>query len=226
MVPVVLPFGMIAGLSAVGAGLSTLQAMALSLTVFAGASQLATVQLIATDAVPAVIVLTALTVNLRMMMYSASLAPHFQHLPTRSRLGLAYFLVDQNYALSINRYQRAEGEFAAQGHWFYLGAGVLLWLTWQLSSAVGIFLNAGIPRDWSLDFAVPLVFLVLLMPTLRDRGHIVAAAIGGLVAVLGTGLPLKLGIIAGALSGIAAGWAVERWTQPGPTQPGPSGSGP
>jgi predicted branched-subunit amino acid permease len=73
---------------------------------------------------------------------------------------------------------------------------------------------------------VPLVFLVLLMPTLHDRAHIVAAAVSGVVAVVGTGLPLKLGIIAGALSGIAAGWAVERWTQPGPTQPGPSGSGP
>ncbi|MDZ7749664.1 MAG: AzlC family ABC transporter permease [Halofilum sp. (in: g-proteobacteria)] len=211
MLAVVVPFGMIAGLSAMQSGFSAAQAMTLSATVFAGASQLATVQLVADGAVPAVIVLTALTINLRMMMYSASLAPHFQHLGSGSRLGLAYFLVDQNYALAINRYNRPDGGFEPWGHWYYLGGGVALWLTWQSASAVGVFLGAGIPRDWSLDFAVPLVFLVLLMPALRDRAHVVAALVGGVVATAGTGLPLKLGIVTGALSGIAAGYAFERW---------------
>lgn len=210
MVAVVVPFGMIAGLSAVGTGLSAAQAMALSATVFAGASQLAAVQLIGEGAVPAIILLTALTINLRLMMYSASLAPHFQHLATRWRLGLAYLLVDQNYALSINRYQRAGGGFEPHGQWYFLGAATVLWLTWQTSTAIGVFLGAGIPDGWSLDFAVPLVFLVLLMPALHDRAHVVAAVVGGAVAVLGTGLPLKLGIVVGALSGIAAGYACER----------------
>lgn len=105
MLPGVVPFGMVAGLTAVGTGLSAAQAMALSVTVFAGASQLATLQLIAEGALPAVILLTALTVNLRFAMYSASLAPHFQHLGPGPRLGLAYFMVDQNYALAINRYR-------------------------------------------------------------------------------------------------------------------------
>lgn len=211
MLTVVVPFGMIAGLSAIGTGLSAAQAMVFSATVFAGASQLATLQLITEGAVPAVILLTALTINLRMMMYSASLAPHFQHLGSGWRLGLAYFLVDQNYALAINRYNRPDGGFEPHGHWYYLGAGLALWLTWQAATAVGVFLGAGIPRDWSLDFAVPLVFLVLLMPALRDRAHVVAALVGGGVATAAIGLPLKLGIVAGALSGIAAGYAWERW---------------
>ena len=185
----------------------------LSATVFAGASQLATVQLIAEGALPAIVVLTALTINLRMMMYSASLAPHFQHLGARWRAGLAFLLVDQNYALSINRYQRPDGGFEPHGHWYYLGAGALLWVTWQSATAVGVFLGAGIPDDWSLEFAIPLLFMVLLIPSLRDRAHVVAALVGGSVAVAGTGLPLKLGIVAGALCGIAAGYAFERWAE-------------
>jgi 4-azaleucine resistance transporter AzlC len=216
MLTVVVPFGMIAGLSAVQTGFSPLQAVVFSATVFAGASQLATLQLIGEGALPAVILLTALTINLRMMMYSASLAPHFQHLGTPWRFGLAYLLVDQNYALSINRYNRPGGGFEPHGHWYYLGAGAALWATWQSASAVGIFLGAGIPRDWSLDFAVPLVFIVVLIPALRDRAHAVAAVVGGVVATAATGLPFKLGILAGALAGISAGYGFERWARAEP----------
>lgn len=209
MLAVVAPFGMIAGLTAVGTGLSALQAVFMSATVFAGAAQLAALQLMSEGAIPAVILLTALTINLRMMMYSASLAPHFQHLGQRWRLLLAGLLVDQNYALSINRYNRTDSGFEPHGHWFFLGAGVVLWLTWQASTAVGVFLGAGIPRTWSLDFAVPLVFMVLLVPALRDRAHVAAAVVGGVVATLARGLPLHLGIVTGALSGIIAGYLFE-----------------
>lgn len=213
MLAVVAPFGMVAGLTAVGTGLSALQAMVMSATVFAGAAQLATLQLMADGAVPAVILLTALTINLRLVMYSASLAPHFQHLDRRWRLLLAGVLVDQNYALSINRYNRVDAGFEPHGHWYFLGAGMALWLTWQASTAVGVFLGGGIPREWSLDFAIPLVFMVLLVPTLRDRAHVAAAVVGGVVATVARGLPLHLGIVTGALSGIVAGCVFERWAE-------------
>ena len=91
------------------------------------------------------------------------------------------------------------------GHWFYLGGGVTLWLTWQTSTAVGVFMGANVPSGLSLDFAIPLVFMVLLVPALRDRAHVIAAVTGGLVATLAADMPLHLGIVAGALSGIAAG---------------------
>lgn len=212
MLAVVAPFGMVAGLTAIGTGLSALQALVMSATVFAGAAQLAALQLIAEGAVPAVVLLTALTINLRMMMYSASLAPHFEHLGRRWRLLLAALLVDQNYALGINRYNRSDGGFEPYGHWYFLGAGLALWLTWQAATAAGVFLGAGIPRGWSLEFAVPLVFMVLLVPALRDRAHVAAALVGGVVAILARGLPLHLGIVTGALCGIAAGYACERWS--------------
>lgn len=210
MLPGVAPFGIIAGLTAVDTGLSSVQAIAMSLTIFAGASQLATLQLIGEGALPVIVLLTALTINLRLAMYSASLAPHLQHLGRRWHLPLAYFLVDQNYAVTIQRYQAGDPAWNAWGHWYYLGAGVALWTTWQVSTAVGVFAAAGVPRGWSLDFAIPLVFMVLLVPSLRNRAHIVAALVGGIVAVAAADIPLKLGIVTGALSGIVAGVAFQR----------------
>lgn len=212
MLPGVVPFGIVAGLTAVGTGLSALQAMFMSVAVFAGAAQLATLQLIGEGALPAVILLTALTINLRFAMYSASLAPHLQHLGRSWHLPLAYFLVDQNYAVSIHRFRHGDDGWRARGHWYYLGAGVALWLTWQTSTAVGVFMAAGVPSDWSLDFAIPLVFMVLLVPALHNRPHVVAALTGGLTATFAAGLPLHLGIVTGAFAGIAAGVAFERWS--------------
>lgn len=210
MLPGVAPFGIIAGLTAVDTGLSPIQAIAMSMTIFAGASQLATLQLIGEGALPAIILLTALTINLRLAMYSASLAPHLQHLGHRWHFPLAYFLVDQNYAVAIQRYQAGDPAWNAWGHWYYLGAGAALWLTWQLSTAVGVFMAAGVPRALSLDFAIPLVFMVLLVPALQNRAHICAALVGGTVAVVAADIPLKLGIVTGALSGIVAGVLWER----------------
>lgn len=210
MLPGVAPFGIVAGLTAVGTGLAADQAMFLSVAVFAGAAQLATLQLMGDGALPAVIVLTALTINLRFAMYSASLAPHLQHLGRRWHLPLAYFLVDQNYALSIHRFRHGDEDWRGRGHWYYLGAGIVLWLTWQASTAVGVFMAAGVPRGWSLDFIIPLVFMVLLVPALHNRAHVVAALTGGLVATFGADLPLHLGIVTGAFTGIAAAVAFER----------------
>lgn len=210
MVAGVIPFGLVAGLTAMATGLTAAQAMTMSITVFAGAAQLATMQLLAEGAIPAVIVLTALTINLRFAMYSASLAPHLYHLGPGWRLPLAYFLVDQNYALSINRFQYPERGPDPFGHWYFLGGGVTMWLTWQTSTLVGIFMGGGIPRDWSLDFAIPLVFMAVLVPTLRHRFHIAAALTGGLVATAAGGLPYNLGLVVGAVSGIAAGVLLEK----------------
>lgn len=213
MIPGVAPFGVIAGITAMATGLTATQAMAMSVTIFAGASQLATLQLLAQGAVPAVVILTALTINLRFAMYSASLAPHLYHLGPRWRFPLAYFLVDQNYALSINRYQHGDRDGHPHGHWFFLGGGAALWVTWQTATAVGVFMGGGIPRDWSLDFAIPLVFMAVLVPALRHRLHVASALTGGLVATIAGSLPYNLGLVAGALSGITVGVTLEQWSR-------------
>jgi predicted branched-subunit amino acid permease len=84
-----------------------------------------------------------------------------------------------------------------------------MWATWQLSSAAGIFLGANVPPSWSLDFAIPLTFMALLVPTLRDNAAVIAALTGGAVATIAVGLPFNLGLVLAAISGIGAGLLVE-----------------
>ena len=93
-------------------------------------------------------------------------------------------------------------------HWYFLGAGLALWTTWQTCTAIGILLGARVPPSWSLDFALPLTFIALLAPILRDRPAVAAAVAAGAVGVICAGWPYKLGLVAAALAGIAVGvWA-------------------
>ena len=200
----IIPFGLIAGATPVTNGLGGAAAIGLSTIVFAGASQLAAVDVLAHGGSVLVAVLAACTINLRMLLYSASIAPYLADEPVPRRLGAAYLLTDQAYAVSITRW--SEDTDRERRLPYFLGAGLLLWSAWQVSTVVGVLVGSAVPADVPLDFAVPLVFLVLLVPTLTSRPALVAAAVGGAAAVAaaeaGAG---PLYIIVGALSGIAAG---------------------
>ncbi len=204
----VVPFGLVAGAAPVAEGLSGWQAVGLSTIVFAGASQLAIVDVLGQGGSALVAILAAWTINLWMVLYSASLAPYLSHEPTGRRLGAAYVLVDQAYAASVSRWardDRPEGRLS-----YFLGAGLLLWAAWQLSTVAGVLVGGSVPDDIPLDFAVPLVFLVLLVPILDNRPAIVAAVAGGVAAVAAAELgAAQLSTIVGAITGIAAGAAVD-----------------
>ena len=200
------PFSLVAGVAAVNVGLSPAQAVGLSVVVFAGASQLAAIDLLGRGAPLSVVVFTAVVINLRMMMYSASIAPYFRALRTRWKAFLAYFLTDHSYALSLSEYA---GDGSTDRRWYYLGTAVSAWVVWQAGTVTGAVLGANVPESWGLSFAVPLVFLALLVPTLTDRASAAAAAAGGGVAVLATGLPFDLGLLTGALVGVLVGRGAE-----------------
>ena len=203
----VFPFGLIYGALALGSGLSPAASQMMSSIVFAGSAQFITAQLVH-DAVPGfVIVLTIAVVNLRHMLYSASLAPYVASLPTRWKVLLSYLLTDEAYAPTILHYEK-EG-ITPHAHWFWLGAGCSLWVVWQLSTALGIFLGAAIPESWSLEFALPLTFIAMLVPVLKGRPAIAAALSAGVVALLAFSLPYKLGLILAALVGILVGTLLE-----------------
>jgi 4-azaleucine resistance transporter AzlC len=213
----VFPFGMIYGALALNAGLSKPAAQMMSSIVFAGSSQFIAAQLIHESAPGLVIVLTIAIVNLRHMLYSASLAPHLASLSTRWKTLLAYLLTDEAYAPTIVHYER--NGVQPFGHWFLLGAGLALWSTWQASTALGIFLGAAIPDSWSLDFALPLTFIAMVVPVLKGRPYIAAALSAGLVSLAAHPLPFKLGLILAALTGIAVGTILEeRQAQKGETR--------
>ncbi len=204
----VIPFGLIFGAVAVSGGLPAPLALAMSSVVFAGSAQFIGVQLIAAGAPPLVLLMTTFVVNLRHLLYSASLAPHVHHLPLRWRLALAYLLTDEAYAPTILHYLE-ERDAATAGHWFFLGAGLTLWVSWQISTAVGIVFGAAVPASWSLDFAMALTFIGIVVPALRDRPHVAAALTAALVAVLTFGWPYKLGLMAAAIVGILCGVLLE-----------------
>ncbi len=204
----VFPFGLIYGASAISAGLSPAAAQLMSSIVFAGSSQFAAVQLVHDVAPAIVIIVTIAMVNLRHMLYSASVAPYLKDLTGRWKGLLAYLLTDEAYAATAIHYQ-AEG-ITPTGHWFLLGAGLALWTTWQASTALGIFLGAALPASWPLDFALPLTFIAMAVPVIKDRPALAAALASGLVAMLAYGLPYKLGFIVAALAGIALGMLLEQ----------------
>lgn len=203
----VFPFGMIYGALALNAGLPSSAAQMMSSLVFAGSSQFITTQLARESAPGFVIVLTIAVVNLRHMLYSASLAPYVASVSTRWKALLSYLLTDEAYAATVIHYEK-EG-VTPHGHWFFLGAGFSLWFTWQASTALGIFLGAAIPESWSLDFALPLTFIAMVVPVLKNRPALAAALSAGVVALFAYSLPYKLGLIVAALVGITVGTFLE-----------------
>ena len=203
----VIPFGLVAGVSAASVGLPSVQAIAMSALVFAGASQLAGLQLIASGAPLFVILLTTFFINLRFMMYSASLAPFLARLSGGSRSFLAYFMTDQAYALSIRRFTN-EPNMPYKGL-YYLGFAAPIWCVWMIATAVGVFVGAQVPEGWSLEFTIPLIFMALIFPAITDRAAAAAALAAGVTAVAAHSLPFNLALIVAAFVGIGTGVLVE-----------------
>ena len=213
----VFPFGMIYGTLALNAGLPASAAQLMSSIVFAGSAQFIATQLVRESAPGLVIVLTIAVLNLRHMLYSASLAPYLASLSTCWKALLSYLLTDEAYAPTVIHYEK-EGQ-TPYGHWFLLGAGLALWTNWQLSTVLGIWLGTAIPASWSLDFALPLTFIAMVVPVLKDHPAIAAAISAGIVALVAYPLPYQLGLIVAAFAGIAVGTVLEGRKSPKGTLP-------
>ena len=205
----ILPFALVFGIAAEGAGLTAGQAIAMSAAVFAGTAQLAAVELLGDAAPLAVVIATAVVINLRMLMYSASIAPHLASYHRRTRAYLAYFLTDHVYAMSIAEY--VDDDRDRDKRWYYLGLGLSIWLVWIAGTVAGILFSAGVPPAWQLEFVIPLVFLAILVPAMNDRPQVLAALVSAAVAVgaLTAGIPAGLELMVAAVVGIAAGVATE-----------------
>lgn len=188
-------------------GIPPLEAMAMSILVYAGASMLAATQLLAEGAPAMIAVAAAFIVNLRLLMYSASLRPHFAGEPLQRRLLVSYALVDNPYALFMQRYgahPEAPGKFD-----YFLGLSIPIWLCWQATVGIGILVGNQLPAAWKLDFAAPLAFIAMSIPFLRDKAMVAAAVSAGATAVLAHGLPLRSGLALAAVVGIISGLLCE-----------------
>lgn len=202
----VIPFAMISGITAVNTGVSHMTALFMSVFIFAGASQLAILQLLTTNASSLVIIYTALIINFRFMIYSLSIAPYFKSESIAWKAILSYMMTDQSYALSLVRYINDPDE---DPKWFFFGASLLLWLVWQIATAVGLILGSLIPPELGLDFAIPLTFTAVLFNSVDDIPTIITVITSAVVAVSTSHIPMNGNLVVAAMTGIAAGTAAE-----------------
>lgn len=206
ILPGVVPFALICSVTAIGVGLTPVEAAGMSFIMFAGASQLAILQLLSEGAHWVVMILSAWIINLRFTMYSGALAPHLKDEPTYRKLPFIYILSDQAFGVSMSHFANVMPQNPA---WYYYGAAGTIALTWMISAIAGAGLGTLVPESWGLEFAFPLSFMALMFAAIKDRPAIIAAIVGGGSAVLARGLPYNLGLIFAALLGIVAGAYAE-----------------
>jgi len=199
----IVPFGMVCGIGAVSAGASPFAALAMSAIMFSGAAQIVASQLLAAGAPLMVIILSCLVVGLRFLVYSAAMAPYLRPLDHRWRNLLSFVLTDQAFAGTIQRFRDSD-DLSANASYF-LGGGFFLWAVWQVATLAGILVGQVIPPSWQLEFVVPLTFIAVLAPLLRDRIAMLVAVVAAIAAIALDDMPMRLSMICAGLIGIAAG---------------------
>lgn len=208
---VIVPFAMLFGVLSAEAGLGPWEAQAFSVAVFAGASQLAALQLMQDQAPLIIILATGIAVNLRMMMYSVALTPHLGGAPLGIRATIAYFLVDQSFALSLAEFdKRAELTLPEKVAYFF-GTIAPITAVWNVATAVGVQMGRAVPESWGLDFAMPITFVGMTAAMLRSIPHGVAMAVSVGVTLLLWAMPYGTGLLVGSAAGMAAGAIAETW---------------
>ena len=206
---VLVPFGMLFGVVAAEAGLSLVQVLGFSTLVLAGASQFTAVQLLTDQAPVLIVIITAIAVNLRMAMYSASMVPWLgPATPGQKRL-IAYLLIDQTFALSVQHYEKHPRLSIPQRVGYFLGASVACCVPWVVASGLGHVLGRTIPEGLALDFALPITFLAMIGPMLRTPAHIAAALVAIVASLVFAFLPSGLGLFVAAPLAMATGAWVE-----------------
>lgn len=200
-------WGVVVGIAMVKSGLTVLQASGMTLLVYAGSAQLASLPLIVASAPVWVIFATALVVNLRFVIFAALLAPHFSHLPARQRFFLGFISGDMTVAMFLQRYPDPA---ATPGKLSYLkGLMYPNWFAWQIGSFAGIFLGSAIPSEWGLGFAGTLAILCIMVPLIINNAALCGVAVAAVVAVLANALPYKLGLLIAVVLGMCTAMAVE-----------------
>jgi 4-azaleucine resistance transporter AzlC len=209
--PGIAAFGVIMGVATVGVGLSPWLAILMTVIVYAGTAQLAALQLFVAGAPLPVILVAGLILNIRFVLYSLSVAPHVARGSLRRKLALSYLLSDNGYAPFAARFAGAPDTRNKID--YLLGSCTAVWVAWNAGTIAGVVAGARVPEGWHLEFVVTLTFLALAIAVIRDRALAAAALASGVTAVLAYPLPFRLGLIAAAAVGIAAGVVWERWTR-------------
>lgn len=207
----IVPFGLVIGVSAAQADIPAAAGWLTGPTIYAGSAQAATIEMLDAGAAPVVIVVTALVINLRLILYSGAIASHWRGTRRRWRMTAAYLLVDPSFVVGMSGYQRYERRDI--GHRHYIGGAVVLWLAWLAAIGVGVTLGAQLPSALQLDLIVPLYLLGEVVGRLGDRATRRAAGTAAIVAVAAFVAPLHLGILLAIVAGLGAALTVRESAQ-------------
>lgn len=208
IIPGIIPFGAVMGSVSSEAGLSFFQTVMMNVLVFAGAAQLAAVDLMKTETPVIIVLITGLIINLRFILYSAAYSPVMQKSKLLSRVYNSYFLTDQSYAvMSANEHRLSSNDQKIQ---FYLGAAVCMWFFWQISVIAGFIFGNFAPKSWALEYAIPLSFICLLIPSIKNKNYVIVAIFSAVLSVLLRPMPYNLGLIATASLSILLGIYLSR----------------
>ncbi|MDO5621452.1 MAG: AzlC family ABC transporter permease [Paracoccus sp. (in: a-proteobacteria)] len=210
---VIVPFGVLFGVTSIEAGLTLAQTMGFTTLVLAGASQFTAVQLLSDQVPLLLVILSGLAVNLRMAMYSASMVPWIGAASRAQKAGVAYTLIDQSYASSMIYYQANPRLNLSQRLAYFAGTAVCMCGPWVLATLAGALFGRAIPPGLALDFAVPITFLAMIGPGLVSAAHVAAFATSVLLALALTWLPAGLGLLIAAPLAMAAGAWTEARTE-------------
>jgi 4-azaleucine resistance transporter AzlC len=202
-------FGVIFGTLATANGLSAWETMAMSLFVFSGSAQFIAILLLGTNSGLGVVWFATLVLNLRHLLYAATLVDEVRHLSQAWRFPLAAFLTDETFAVMERRYRIQGG--GPNAHWYYIGSCIGMYVNWQFWTAMGIVASERFAelKNWGLEFAMVVSFIGIVMPLLNTRPYWAATIVAGIVSVVANPLPYKLGLMIGALAGIAVGLALD-----------------
>lgn len=209
-------WGLVTGVAMVQSGLSTAQAIGMSLLVFAGSAQLASLPLLAAGTPLPIIWISALILNLRFVIYSVAIRPFFKQHAFFRKLAYGVGGTDVVVAEFLKRFEGPNAQALsrlakAQGiETYFRTAAVLIWVVWQACSLVGILLAHMIPTQWSLEFVATLALLAMLLPMLTDRASLLCVLIAGAIAGLTVWMPLNLGVILAVIGGVSAAMLIER----------------
>lgn len=205
-------WGLMTGVAMVQSGMSTLEALLMTLIVYAGSAQLAAVPMITAGAPMWVILAAAFCVNLRFVVFSAHLRPYLMHLPRWQRVFSGYVTGDLSYVFFARRFPHPgrDAEELAQQQAYLMGNCAVNYLAWMAASVAGVFLANAVPLSWGLGFAGILALVGVLCSLASSRLRVLSAGVAGAAAVTAWALPLRLNILVAIASAVAICLLIEQ----------------
>lgn len=205
------PFSFIVGAISINAGMSVTENTLWSFTVFAGSAQMVALGLIQSSASVLVIMLTTFVINLRHLLYSASMSEYMKEYSLPMRALMAFGLTDEVYASTIDEMKLNKKD----RHQFYLAAMIGFWVNWVVANFLGALIGSSFPEiaNYGLDFAMVAAFIAIVIPQVKNRECIVAAVVATVTGILLSGLPYSLGLVIAAVVGVYAGYRMDLSTE-------------